>query len=128
MDMFYFEIDEAGEMYVFEKNTAFNRFGTEFMKKRLESTNEANDLFNKIFLNGSYGYDFKKDEKFTNCQFLSKNQTYSKSITTKFVNTNPLLVELKDEKGNIVREAQFQVQMKKRTFSYDTCIDEGFLG
>jgi hypothetical protein len=74
--MYYFEIDEVKEMFIFEKNRVFNRFGSEFMKKRLESTNQASDLFYKICLNGSYGYDLKNDEKFTNTQFLSKDQTY----------------------------------------------------
>jgi hypothetical protein len=52
-------------MYVFEKNSAFNAFSEGYMKRRLESTNEVDNFFYKICLNGAYGYDAMNEEKFT---------------------------------------------------------------
>jgi hypothetical protein len=57
IDFCYFEIDDVKEMYVFEKNRAFNPFVTEFMNKRIETNDEAASSFYKTVLNGFYGYD-----------------------------------------------------------------------
>jgi hypothetical protein len=75
IDTCYFVIDDVEELYVFENNRAFNAFGEGFMKSRLESTNEVDNFFYKICLNGASGYDAMNEEKFTKCEILDTDDT-----------------------------------------------------
>jgi hypothetical protein len=78
IDSCYFVVDDVEELFVFEKNRAFNAFSEGFMKRRLESTNEVDKFFYKICLNGAYGYDAMNEEKFTKCEILNTDDTYKR--------------------------------------------------
>jgi hypothetical protein len=65
MDTCHFEIDNVSDLIVFDKHDGFNQFVTEFMDKRLEATSTSENMFRKIALNGSYGYDIMNAESYT---------------------------------------------------------------
>jgi hypothetical protein len=114
MDYCYFVIDEIQEIYVFEKNRAFNKFATEFMGKRIETTNDAENAFYKLNLNGSYGYDGMNEENFTKSKIMNKQQTALKQLTPNFVGSK------------MIDENTYQVESVPKFFGCDTCLIEAF--
>jgi hypothetical protein len=114
LDYCYFEIDDIQEIYVFEKNTAFNKFATEFMSKRIETTNDAENAFYKSNLNGSFGYDGMNEEKFTKSKVMNRHQTALKQLTPNFVGSK------------FIDEDTYQVETVPKFFGCDTCLIEAF--
>jgi hypothetical protein len=117
IDTCHFIIDDIKEIYVFDKHRAFNTFVTEFMTKRqLAKLNkdDAMDLFYKICLNGSYGFDIINEEHYTKSRLLDKSKTFIQQLAPNFVSTKKL------------NEDTYQVQLLPKYYGCNTSIVQGF--
>jgi hypothetical protein len=74
------EIDDISDMWVFHKNTAFKPFVEEFMRRRIESSSEAEKMFFKIVLNSAYGYDIMNEEHYNKSKILDSDDTFIKQL------------------------------------------------
>jgi hypothetical protein len=112
-----FVIDEVKDMYVFTKHTAFKGFVNEFMKKRQKSKfegDDAGDMFYKIALNGSYGYDIMNCANFSHSKLCDTAQTFSSQLNPNFISTRKLA------------EDNYQVEYTPKSYSCNTSIIQGF--
>jgi hypothetical protein len=114
MDTCHFVIDDINDLYTFTKNRAFNPFVEEFMRKRIETKDEASNTFYKICLNGAYGYDIMNEEKYAKISILDTNKTFLTQLRPNFVASEK------------IGEDTFKVQSLPKCFKCDTCIIEGF--
>ena len=72
IDEFGFIIEDIDYFIMFDAHSSFNGFVNHFMNKRIEFMNQKNgggELFCKLILNGSYGYDIMNEEHFTEISF-----------------------------------------------------------
>jgi hypothetical protein len=112
-----FVIDEVKEMYVFTKHTAFKGFVNEFMKKRQKAKFEGDvtgDMFYKIALNGSYGYDIMNCANFSHSKLCDTAQTFSSQLNPNFISARKLAQD------------NYQVEYTPKSYSCNTSIIQGF--
>jgi hypothetical protein len=107
LDFCYFKIEDIAEIYTFEKNRVFNYFTEDFMRKRIESEDPALNLFYKICLKGSYGYDIMNEENFTKFGIKNEKQTFLCNMTPNFVSSK----KLRDGENPL-----YQVQMIPKSY------------
>jgi hypothetical protein len=117
LDFCYFEIDDVKEIYVFEKNRAFNPFVTEFMNKRIETNDEAASSFYKTALNGSYGYDGMNQEHYTKSKILTHDELRLKQLRPNFTSSKKLF------SGG---QEKYQVEWLPKFYGCDTFFVEAF--
>ena len=87
------------------------------MQNRQEAIVEKNkglDMFCKISLNGSYGYDGMNSEKFTKAKIQNKNRTFKSQLSDTFLSTRK------------ISDDNYIVESESKTFSCNTCIQEAF--
>jgi hypothetical protein len=83
------------------------------MQKRIESTDDASNLYYKISLNGAYGYDIMNEENYSKSRILDREHTFMRLLAPNFVNSRKL------------GEDVFQVELQPKSFGCDTCTIEG---
>ena len=117
IDRCHFVIEDVRYIVTFTKHTGFNSFVNIFMNNRQEAIAENNkglEMFCKISLNGSYGYDGMNTEKFTKSKILDKNKTYKSQLNNSFLSTRK------------ISEDSYIVERESKSFPCNTCIQEAF--
>ena len=117
LDRCHFVIEDVRYIVTFTKHTGFNNFVNIFMQNRQEAIVEKNkglDMFCKISLNGSYGYDGMNSEKFTKAKIQNKNRTFKSQLSDTFLSTRK------------ISDDNYIVESESKTFSCNTCIQEAF--
>jgi hypothetical protein len=117
IDCCHFIIDDVRYIIYFTKHTGFNAFVKEMMAKRVEaktSGNSGKELFYKMCMNGSYGYDGMNTEKFTKLKIGDEK---------KFVSECRLDTYVSAQRYN---DGLYTVQCKPKSCSCRTCIQEAF--
>jgi hypothetical protein len=84
------------------------------MDKRLEATSNSENMFRKIALNGSYGYDIMNAESYTKWKTVTKSDCFSLQFSPRFISSR----KINDDK--------FIVQMRRKSYTCKTCPQEGF--
>jgi hypothetical protein len=116
----YFEIEDIEVMYVFNDNTAFTKFTNKFMNRKTIATTASEKLFSKMIMNSSYCADGMNTENFTRSRMVNSDQAFILQLSPNFVNTTVITPDIRDDKGNIVKHAIYQVELKPKTFSCRT--------
>jgi hypothetical protein len=106
-------------MYIFNDNTAFTKFANEFMDRKTTVSSTSEKLFNKMLMNSSYGGDGMNME-FTRSRMVNSDQAFIIQLSPNFVDTTVITPDIRDDKGNIIKHAVYQVELKPSTFSYNT--------
>jgi hypothetical protein len=82
-----FVIEDIERCHIFTGHTNFNSLANQTMKRRQEAIlnkDKVRDLFNKISLNGSYGYDIKNDAKYLKTKIVNKHKCFLAHLTPHF--------------------------------------------
>ena len=117
MDRCHFVIEDVRYIVTFTKHTGFNSFVETFMQNRQKAIVEGNkgqEMFCKISLNGSYGYDGMNAEKFTKAKICGKDRTFKSQLSDLFVSTRK------------INDDSYIVESESRSFACNTCIQEAF--
>ena len=117
MDRFHFVIDDIEDLLVFDKNSCFSKFTNTFMNERQKAGLEGKkgkDMFCKISLNGSYGYDAMNTAKFNKSRIQNKHRAQCSALSASYRSMRQL------------GDDCYQVMMQNSTYKCDTCIQEAF--
>lgn len=93
MDSCHFVVDDIRSITTFTKHKGFYNFVRTFMDERIKAMNEHNsgkEIFCKISLNGSYGYDGMNTEKFAKNEILNARNTIFRQTRPSFRSTQQL--------------------------------------
>lgn len=115
IDRCHFIVDDIESVITFTAHKAFNNFVETFMNERiksLEAKNKGKELFCKISLNGSYGYDGMNTEKYSKVKLCDKRKAQLKQLYDNFISTRELNEDL------------YAVNMNPKTFKCNTCLQE----
>ena len=115
IDRCHFIVDDVEEIITFTKHTAFNNFVETFMNERInamEHKNKGKELFCKISLNGSYGYDGMNTEKYSKVKLCDRRKAQLKQLYDNFISTRKLNEEL------------YAVNMNPHKYKCNTCLQE----
>jgi hypothetical protein len=117
IDRCHFIIDDIRSIMYFSKHTGFHEFVNQFMSKRCEATDAGNkgmETFCKMSMNGSYGYDGKNTEKYSQVSIVNRDGCYQKHRLDNYVSTQRITDDC------------YIISTKKRNYSCDTCIQESY--
>ena len=81
------ELEDVKSVSLYSAHTGFNKFVNEFMNKRLTSNNQ---LFYKLILNGSFGYDGINTEHYMSLKLCDENKAYSYILSQAYINGSEL--------------------------------------
>ena len=117
IDRCHFVIDDIKYICTFTKHDGFNNFVNEFMNNRqhaMINKNKGMELFCKISLNGSYGYDGMNSEKFCKSKIMNKDSTFNAQLSDTFINTRKVVDDM------------YIVEQNSKTYSCNTCLQEAY--
>jgi len=117
MDRFHFVIDDINDLLVFDKNTCFSKFTNTFMNERQKAGLEGKkgkDMFCKISLNGSYGYDAMNTAKFNKSRIQNSHRAECSTLSASYRSMRQL------------GDDCYQVMVQNSFYKCDTCIQEAF--
>jgi hypothetical protein len=111
-----FVIDDVERLHVFSSHRSFNEFATQTMARRQKAILEKDkvkDLFNKIALNGAYGYDLMNEANYRKTKVVNKHKCFLAHLTPHFRHSEKL------------GEDCYLVESVAKSFNCKTCIHEG---
>ena len=117
MDRCHFVIEDIRYIVTFTKHIGFNSFVTTFMEERQKAIHDDNkgmEMFCKISLNGSYGYDGMNAEKWTKSKIYNKDRTFTTQLSDLFLATRK------------ISDDSFIVEQESKTYGCNTCLQEAF--
>ena len=117
MDTCHFVIEDIRYIVTFTKHEGFQPFVKTFMENRQQAIKDNNrglDLFCKISLNGSYGYDGMNAEKWTKSKIVNKQHTLKSQLRDTFISTRK------------IADDSYIVESESKVFGCTTCIQEAF--
>jgi hypothetical protein len=82
-----FKIEDVERLHVFTAHESFHEFATQTMKRRQEAIlagDKVRDLFNKISLNGSYGFDLMDESNYRKVKIMNKHKTNLAILTPNY--------------------------------------------
>ena len=88
VDRCHFVIEDVKSIIWFNRHRAFNGFVKNIMNKRIEYMKEKNnggELFCKINLNGSYGYDIKNTENYNKVRICNREEALNAHCKSNFM-------------------------------------------
>jgi hypothetical protein len=116
MDTCGFVIDDVERLHVFTAHESFNEFATQTMKRRQETIlagDKVRDMFNKISLNGSYGYDIMDESNYRKVKIMNKHKTNLAMLTPNY------------RSAEKIGHDAYLVESVPKTFECKTCAHEG---
>jgi hypothetical protein len=87
MDRCGLVIEDVERCHIFTGHTNFNSFANETMKRRQEAIlnkDKVRDLFNKISLNSSYGYNIVNQADYSKVKIVNKHKCSLAHLTPTF--------------------------------------------
>ena len=116
IDTCHFFIDDIKSIIYFSKHDKFNKFVKTFTNERIKNigVSKGREMFCKLCLNGSYGYDAKNTEKYTKSSIKNKHQTYLAQVFNNFVSTREM------------SEDKYVVTYNPKSYKCDTPLQEAY--
>jgi hypothetical protein len=111
-----FEIEDVERLQVFTAHESFHEFATQTMKRRQEAIlagDKVRDLFNKISLNGSYGFDLMDESNYRKVKIMNKHKTNLAILTPNY------------RSATKIRHDAYLVESVPKTFQCKTCVHIG---
>ena len=124
IDYCHFIIDDVECVITFTAHDKFSTFVETFMNERINAMgytpgsttmgdkNKGKELFCKISLNGSYGYDGMNTSKYSKVKICNKRSAQLNQLYDNFISTRELNSDL------------FAINMDPKTYKCDTCLQE----
>jgi hypothetical protein len=109
-------IEDVERLHVFSSHTSFNEFATQTMERRqkaLLEKDKVKDLFNKITLNGAFGYDIMNESNYRKTKVVNKHKCFLAHLTPTFRHSEKL------------GEDTYFVESVPKSLNCKTCIHEG---
>jgi hypothetical protein len=111
-----FVIEDVERLHVFSSHTSFNEFATQTMERRQKAILEKDkvkDLFNKITLNGAFGYDIMNESNYRKRKVVNRHKCFLAHLTPNFRHSEKL------------GEDCYLVESIPKSFNCKTCLHEG---
>jgi hypothetical protein len=111
-----FVIEDVERLHVFSSHTSFNEFATQTMERRQKAILEKDkvkDLFKKINLNGSFGYDIMNESNYRKTKVVNKHKCFLAHLPPHF------------RHGEKLGEDCYLVESVAKSFNCKTCLHEG---
>jgi hypothetical protein len=111
-----FVIDDCQNLHIFSSHDNFNAFACQTMRRRQEAIlngDKIRDMFNKIALNGSYGYDIMNESKYSKVRIVNRHKCFLAHMTPTFRHSEKLADDV------------YLVESVAKSFKCQTCIQIG---
>jgi hypothetical protein len=111
-----FVIDDCQNLHIFTAHDNFNAFACQTMRRRQEAIlngDKIRDMFNKIALNGSYGYDIMNEAKYSKVKIVNRHKCFLAHMTPTFRHSEKLADDV------------YLVESVSKSFKCQTCIQVG---